>query len=177
MICSESWTKPSLPGGRQVKNPAIAEDVGNMCSIPGSGRSPEEEMATGSSILAGRIPWTEGPGRLQSVGLQRIGKDWATSTHTHMNKTKIWPQDDWPFASLMTIRATLTGEYFSCFSNDDGAEVLTRIMFGVCMWECILALDFKGHKYLEFGEENQLWGFSAAHCKTWGQKWGKGGLS
>ena len=32
-------------------------------------------MATGSSILAGRIPWTEGPGRLQSVRLQRIGKD------------------------------------------------------------------------------------------------------
>ena len=37
----------------------------------------EEEMATHSSILAWRIPWTEKPGRLQSRGLQRVGHDWA----------------------------------------------------------------------------------------------------
>ena len=39
--------------------------------IPGSGIFPEEEMATHFSILAGEIPWTEEPGRLQSMGLQR----------------------------------------------------------------------------------------------------------
>ena len=39
----------------------------------------EKEMATHSSILAWRIPWTEEPGRLQSTGLQRFGHDWATS--------------------------------------------------------------------------------------------------
>ena len=33
----------------------------------------EEEMGTHSSILAWRIPWTEEPGRLQSMGLQRVG--------------------------------------------------------------------------------------------------------
>ena len=33
----------------------------------------ETEMATHSSILAWRIPWTEVPGRLQSMGLQRVG--------------------------------------------------------------------------------------------------------
>ena len=33
----------------------------------------EKEMATHSSILTWRIPWTEEPGRLQSVGLQRVG--------------------------------------------------------------------------------------------------------
>ena len=33
----------------------------------------EEGMATHSSILAWRIPWTEEPGRLQWVGLQRVG--------------------------------------------------------------------------------------------------------
>ena len=37
----------------------------------------EEEMATHSSILAWRIPWTEEPGGLQSVGLKRVGHDWA----------------------------------------------------------------------------------------------------
>ena len=35
----------------------------------------EEGMATHSSILAWRIPWTEEPGRLQSIGSQRVGHD------------------------------------------------------------------------------------------------------
>ena len=37
-------------------------------------------MATHSSILAWRVPWTEEPGRLQSMGLQRVGYDWVTLT-------------------------------------------------------------------------------------------------
>ena len=41
----------------------------------------EKEMAIHSSILAWRIPWTEKPSRLQSLGLQRVGYDWATSPH------------------------------------------------------------------------------------------------
>ena len=41
----------------------------------------EKEMATHSSILAWRIPWTEEPGGLQSTGLQRVGHNWATSLH------------------------------------------------------------------------------------------------
>ena len=39
----------------------------------------EKAMATHSSILAWKIPWTEEPGRLQSMGSQRVGHDWATS--------------------------------------------------------------------------------------------------
>ena len=39
----------------------------------------EKEIATHSSILAWRIPWTEEPGRLQSTGSQRVGHDSATS--------------------------------------------------------------------------------------------------
>ena len=35
----------------------------------------EKEMATHSSTLAWKIPWTEEPGRLQSMGLQRVGHD------------------------------------------------------------------------------------------------------
>ena len=37
-------------------------------------------MATHSSILAWRTPWAEEPGRLQSMGLQRVGHDWVTDT-------------------------------------------------------------------------------------------------
>ena len=88
-----------------VKNlPANARDARVTGSIPGSGRSLEvgngnppqysylgnlmteepggdwedlleEEMATHSSILAGKIPWTEEPGGLQSMGSQRVGHD------------------------------------------------------------------------------------------------------
>ena len=39
----------------------------------------EKEMATHSSIPAWKIPWMEEPGRLQFMGLQRVGHDWATS--------------------------------------------------------------------------------------------------
>ena len=39
----------------------------------------EKEMATHSSTLAWKIPWTEEPGRLQSIRLQRVGHDWVTS--------------------------------------------------------------------------------------------------
>ena len=40
----------------------------------------EEEMATHSSILAWRIPWTEEPGGQQSIGSQRVQYDWATNS-------------------------------------------------------------------------------------------------
>ena len=39
----------------------------------------EKAMATHSSTLAWKIPWTEEPGRLQSMGSPRVGHDWATS--------------------------------------------------------------------------------------------------
>ena len=42
----------------------------------------EKGMATYSSILAWKIPWTEDPGGSQSMGSQRIGHDQATSTHS-----------------------------------------------------------------------------------------------
>jgi len=55
-----------------VKNPfASAGDARDRGSIPGSGSSPGEGMATHSSILGWRIPWTEDPGGLQSTGSQK----------------------------------------------------------------------------------------------------------
>ena len=44
----------------------------------------EKEMATHSSILAWRIPGTEESGGLQSMGLQRVGHNWATNSFTFM---------------------------------------------------------------------------------------------
>ena len=46
----------------------------------------EKEMATHSSTLSWKIPWTEEPGRLQSMGSQRIGHDWVTLLSLFMRK-------------------------------------------------------------------------------------------
>ena len=60
-------------GGLVVKNlPAMQE---TWVQSLGQEDPLEKEMATHSSILAWRIPWTKEPGRLQSMGLQRIGHD------------------------------------------------------------------------------------------------------
>ena len=53
-------------------------NAGDLGSTPGSGRSPEKEMATHSSILAWKIPWIDEPSGLQSIGSQRVRCDWAT---------------------------------------------------------------------------------------------------
>ena len=55
--------------------PANAGDTGDVGLIPGQEVPLEQEIATGSSILALDIPWTEDPGRLQSIESQRAGYD------------------------------------------------------------------------------------------------------
>ena len=62
--------------------PANAGDVRDGCSIPGSGRSLEEDMATRFSILAWRIPWTEAPGGYSPKGHKESDMTEVTE-HTH----------------------------------------------------------------------------------------------
>ena len=62
-----------FPCGSDGKESAC--NAGDLGSIPGSGRSPGGGMAIHSSILAWRIPWTEEPGGLQSMGLHRVGHE------------------------------------------------------------------------------------------------------
>ena len=76
--------------------------------IPGWGRSLEEGMATHSSILAWRLPWTEEPGGPQSLGSPRVRYDWATkhwaSSITSLRHTQVSvPQ----LYSLATARISL----------------------------------------------------------------------
>ena len=66
-----------FPGGSDNKESAL--NVGDLGLIPGSGRCPAEVngyplgIVTHSRILAWRIPWTEEPSRLLSMGLPRVG--------------------------------------------------------------------------------------------------------
>ena len=73
-----------FPGDPVVKNPPA--NAGDTGSIPGSGRSLEEEMATHFSILAWEIPWTEEPGGLQSLESQRVGHYLATKQQQQIVK-------------------------------------------------------------------------------------------
>ena len=59
-----------FPGGSDCKESAC--NAGEPGSFPGPGRPLEKGMATHSSILAWRIPWTEEPGGLQSMESQRV---------------------------------------------------------------------------------------------------------
>ena len=74
---------------------------------------PEKAMAPHSSTLAWKIPWMEEPGRLQSMGLQRIEHDWATSLSlfTFLHWTRKWqptpvflPGESWGRRSLVGCR-------------------------------------------------------------------------
>ena len=73
------WERPSLVAQWVKSLPAVREN--HVWSL--AWEDPlEKEMATHSSILAWRTPWTEKPGGLQSMGSQRLGHDWVTSTFT-----------------------------------------------------------------------------------------------
>ena len=61
----------------------------------------EQEMAIYSSILAWKIPWTEEPGRLQSMGLQRVGHDERLHFFSFLRREAgaprgtVWEQQPW----------------------------------------------------------------------------------
>ena len=79
------WSRTKgFPGGSAVKNPPA--NAGDTGLIPGSGRSPEKEMATHSSTLAWEIPRTEEPGGQQSTGLRKnqIRLKWLNSSSSRL---------------------------------------------------------------------------------------------
>ena len=95
VLCFLHWQAGSLPLGPlswwlrewrnylQCRKPSL---------IPGQEDPPEKAMAPHSSTLAWKIPWTEEPGRLQSMGSRRVGHDWATSLSlfTFMHWRRKW---------------------------------------------------------------------------------------
>ena len=68
------WVLKGFPGGSAIKNLSVMQKT--------QVQSLEKGMATHSSTRAWRIPWTEEPGGLQSMGLQRVGHNWVTNTLT-----------------------------------------------------------------------------------------------
>ena len=81
-----NWLKYS-PCGSPGKESAY--NVGNLGLIPGWENPLEKGMATHSSILAWEIPWTEEPGRLQSMGC-KVRHDWVTSLSLFIPSNSVW---------------------------------------------------------------------------------------
>ena len=95
VICQPQILCPAklrdFPIAQMVKNlPAMQE---TQVQSLGQEDPLEKEMATHSSILAWRIPWTEEPVGLQSMGSQRVGYDWVTNTHTQ--QWKRWRRENY----------------------------------------------------------------------------------
>ena len=81
----------SLLVHKEIKN-FFQNLSGNNCQAALPSRLVEKVMAPYSSTLAWKIPWTEEPGRLQSMGLRRVRHDWATSLSlfTFMHWRRKW---------------------------------------------------------------------------------------
>ena len=69
-------------------------------------------MASHSSILAWEIPWTEGPGVLQSTGLQRVRHDGAHAAHTHLQRPDLRLGELIPLEGLIRLET-----FFPAFKN------------------------------------------------------------
>ena len=111
-------------------NSAPTCNAGVAGSIPGLGRSPGGIMATHSSILAWEIPWTEEPGGLQSMGMQRVGHNCSNLARTAHRYEKRQGQnvDSW-----REKRHTIFTYIFSAPSMKSGNESkpITQLMNGL----------------------------------------------
>ena len=95
------WIHLCFPGDISGKESTCSAE--HLGSIPGSEDPLKKCMATHSSILAWRIPWTEEPGRLQSIALQTVRQDWSSGTAAQY--LALWPRK--MFASSIWTKGKL----------------------------------------------------------------------
>ena len=127
------WLPQWLSGKESACSAGYAVDV---CTIPGWGRSPEEEMATHSSNLAGTIPWIEEPGELQSMGLQRVGHDWAANTFRFILPQAYDTLTPWTLCSLLSGPISLSPFKLVVWSLLPGKPAF--IPFPSLCWLCLV---------------------------------------
>ena len=110
----------------------------------------EKGMATHSSILAWRIPWTGEPGGLQSTGLQRVRHDWATNTHTHTVRCTLAWQLNQPRRRLVAML------FFGCFLA--GVMCGVHVMLRTSLWGLMC--------WVYLAIETEVWGLVYTHSQN-----------
>ena len=115
--------------------------------VPSLGRedSLEKGMATHFSILAWRIPWAEEPGRLQSIGPQRVRHDWAANTFTFQT----WPW--WPPGAMLRP-----------FNNTESPS---------CLREWVGLLSVTGHSAVQPGSRSMKRSTAGEVSSLWLRSW------
>ena len=121
-ICLHKTYNRDFPGGSVVKNlPAYAGEIRDTV-WPLCWEDPlEEEMATHSSIFAWKIPWTEEPGGLQSMGHKRVQHDWMTEQDVKL--------DSHPRAELFQVIPEVTIQALQTCSKVWGAHYLPEQLY------------------------------------------------
>ena len=102
-----------------------------------SSKEIEQEIATHSSTLAWKIPWTEEPCKLQSMGLQRVGHDWASLHFTKIIYNPDLPPDLFRAVSQRYLRYSLS-DYSSHFAPNKTS--LTTLM--LCTFSTLVTLIY-----------------------------------
>ena len=85
----------------------------------------ETGMATHFTVLAWRIPWTEEPGGLQSMGSQRVRHDWSNLAYMHIQYSMVWIQPNFLFYSITTRHLKWVLSSFD-FINSLAINILTQ---------------------------------------------------
>ena len=90
------------------------------------------DLATHSCILSREIPWTEEPGRLQSIGLQRVRHDWVINTFTFIPQPRIMVDGEMLNPSFSAMRA--------CLSLSLECSLLLQLMLRTFSRPCLMTL-------------------------------------
>ena len=115
----------------------------------------EKKMTTHSNILAWKIPWTEEPGRLQSMGSQRVRHDWTTSPSPFLIFHCVYvPLLSYPFICWWTSRLLpCPGYYKQCCDEYWGTCASFNSGFlsvYAQQWDCWIIRQF----YFQFFKES-----------------------
>ena len=86
----------------------------------------EEGLATQSSILAWRIPWTEEPGRVQSIGLRRVKNYWSDLACTHASLNEVIRVDPKQYEWWL-MKNGETGVHKGTFAGERFCEIAGRM--------------------------------------------------
>ena len=130
-----------------VKNPPAMQEIPETQIWSLGPEDLEEEMATHSSILAWRIPWTEEPGGLQSMGSHRVGHDWSDwANHTWIYEVRVSVLEElWVF--ILNHVKSMVNKTFQWFEVFHIKVHLNQTWACICYWcACFLACSLPKEK-------------------------------